>query len=131
VQAGHAEIVGAGFGGLVAAIALREHGWTVPVHERRGATKIHDELLKLGIAPPLRSDMIFGRDKLVGLGCGRLTRRTGKFANEIDELSKPFVPEGVRRPSPPDRAAPVPVFDGDGEFLRIPHAHWRWEFKCI
>ena len=32
---GHAEIVGAGFGGLVAAIGLVERGWTVRVHERR------------------------------------------------------------------------------------------------
>ena len=35
MQPGHAEIVGAGFGGLVAAIALRRRGWTVRVHERR------------------------------------------------------------------------------------------------
>ena len=35
MQPGHAEIVGAGFGGLVAAIGLREAGWTVRVHERR------------------------------------------------------------------------------------------------
>jgi 2-polyprenyl-6-methoxyphenol hydroxylase-like FAD-dependent oxidoreductase len=35
MQPGHAEIVGAGFGGLVAALALRRHGWTVRVHERR------------------------------------------------------------------------------------------------
>ena len=35
MQPGHAEIVGAGFGGLVAAIGLREGGWTVRVHERR------------------------------------------------------------------------------------------------
>ena len=35
MQPGHAEIVGAGFGGLVAAIALAERGWTVRVHERR------------------------------------------------------------------------------------------------
>lgn len=37
MQAGHAEIVGAGFGGLVAATALRERGWSVRVHERRGS----------------------------------------------------------------------------------------------
>jgi len=35
VKNGHAEIVGAGFGGLVAAIALAERGWTARVHERR------------------------------------------------------------------------------------------------
>lgn len=32
---GHAEIAGAGFGGLVAAIGLADRGWTVRVHERR------------------------------------------------------------------------------------------------
>ena len=30
---GHAEIAGAGFAGLVAAIALRQRGWSVRVHE--------------------------------------------------------------------------------------------------
>ena len=29
----HAEIAGAGFAGLVAAISLRQRGWTVRVHE--------------------------------------------------------------------------------------------------
>ena len=33
----HAEIVGGGFGGLVAATALAERGWSVRVHERRAA----------------------------------------------------------------------------------------------
>lgn len=32
----HAEIAGAGFAGLVAAIALRQRGWTVRVHEAAG-----------------------------------------------------------------------------------------------
>jgi len=39
VQPGHAEIVGAGFGGLVAAIGLAERGWTVRVNERRGSLR--------------------------------------------------------------------------------------------
>ena len=34
MAAGHAEIAGAGFAGLVAAIALADRGWTVRVHER-------------------------------------------------------------------------------------------------
>lgn len=33
-MARHAEIAGAGFGGLIAAIALAQRGWTVRVHER-------------------------------------------------------------------------------------------------
>jgi 2-polyprenyl-6-methoxyphenol hydroxylase-like FAD-dependent oxidoreductase len=39
VRPGHAEIVGAGFGGLVAAIALCQRGWTVRVHERRDSLR--------------------------------------------------------------------------------------------
>jgi 2-polyprenyl-6-methoxyphenol hydroxylase-like FAD-dependent oxidoreductase len=39
VKPGHAEIVGAGFGGLVAAISLAERGWSVHVHERRGSLR--------------------------------------------------------------------------------------------
>ena len=35
MKGGHAEIVGAGFGGLVSAIAFAERGWTVRVNERR------------------------------------------------------------------------------------------------
>ena len=34
MAAGHAEIAGAGFAGLVAAIALADRGWTVRVHEQ-------------------------------------------------------------------------------------------------
>ena len=39
MQPGQAEIVGAGFGGLVAAMALAQHGWTVRVHERRSSLR--------------------------------------------------------------------------------------------
>ncbi len=37
MKPGTVEIVGGGFGGLVAAIAFAERGWTVRVHERRAA----------------------------------------------------------------------------------------------
>ena len=36
---GRAQIVGAGFGGLVAAIALAQRGWSVCVHERRSSLR--------------------------------------------------------------------------------------------
>ena len=36
VQPGRVEIVGGGFGGLVAAAALADRGWSVTLHERRG-----------------------------------------------------------------------------------------------
>lgn len=38
---GHAEIAGAGFAGLAAAIALARHGWTVRVHERDETPRSH------------------------------------------------------------------------------------------
>ena len=38
---GHAEIAGAGFAGLAAAIALARSGWTVRVHERDDALRSH------------------------------------------------------------------------------------------
>lgn len=39
MRPGRAEIVGAGFGGLVGAIALARAGWRVRVHERRGSLR--------------------------------------------------------------------------------------------
>ncbi|MGE0253299.1 MAG: FAD-dependent oxidoreductase [Alphaproteobacteria bacterium] len=38
-MARHAEIAGGGFGGLVAAVALAERGWTVRLHERQPALR--------------------------------------------------------------------------------------------
>lgn len=38
---GHAEIAGAGFAGLAAAIALARHGWTARVHERDETPRSH------------------------------------------------------------------------------------------
>jgi len=35
----HAEIAGAGFAGLAAAIALRQRGWSVRVHEKEAALR--------------------------------------------------------------------------------------------
>ena len=35
----HVEIAGAGFGGLVAAVALAERGWSVTVHEKNAAIR--------------------------------------------------------------------------------------------
>src|ERR1035438_9188608 len=39
VEPMHAEIAGAGFAGLTAAIALRRRGWTVRVHEKDAALR--------------------------------------------------------------------------------------------
>lgn len=43
----HAEIVGAGFAGLTAAIALRRRGWTVRVHERGAEIRAFGSALAL------------------------------------------------------------------------------------
>ena len=51
VQPGRAEIVGAGFGGLVAGISLAQRGWTVCVHERR------DDLLAEGYGIAIQPSM--------------------------------------------------------------------------
>jgi 2-polyprenyl-6-methoxyphenol hydroxylase-like FAD-dependent oxidoreductase len=43
----HAEIAGAGFGGLAAAIALRQRGWSVRVHERSPEIRAHGSAIYL------------------------------------------------------------------------------------
>ena len=43
----HAEIVGAGFAGLTAAIALRQCGWAVRVHERGAEIRAFGSALAL------------------------------------------------------------------------------------
>src|SRR5262245_49337259 len=54
MQPGRAEIVGAGFGGLLAAIALAGRGWRVRVHERRATLAgegygiaVHDNMARI------------------------------------------------------------------------------------
>ena len=43
----HAEIGGAGFAGLTAAIALRQRGWSVRVHERSPEIRAHGSAIYL------------------------------------------------------------------------------------
>ena len=96
---GHAEIAGAGFGGLVAAIGLADRGWSARVHERRqmlhaegygiaiqdnmtrvfAALGILDEILAGGIEID-RRDSLNGNGEVVlslktGLGRYRISRR--------------------------------------------------------
>ncbi len=97
VQPGRAEIVGAGFGGLVAAIALAERGWQVCVHERRG------DLAAEGYGIAIQRNMIrifesFGildrilaggaridrRDSMDGAGDVVLSRKTERSPYRID-----------------------------------------------
>lgn len=96
---GYAEIAGAGFGGLVAAIGLADRGWSVRVHERRQALHaegygiaIQDNMTRvftaLGILDEIpaggmeidRRDSLNGRGEVVlslktGLGRFRISRR--------------------------------------------------------
>jgi 2-polyprenyl-6-methoxyphenol hydroxylase-like FAD-dependent oxidoreductase len=97
VQPGHAEIVGAGFGGLVAAIGLRERGWTVRVHERRATLEgegygiaIHNNmarifsrfgLLERVLAAGMKIDR---RDSLDTDGNVVMSRRTVRSPYRID-----------------------------------------------
>lgn len=71
----HAEIAGAGFAGLVAAIALSDRGWTVRVHERAS------ELRALGAG-------IFVWDN--GL---RVLREIGAYATVVDRAHEALVYE--------------------------------------
>ena len=97
MKSGHAEIVGAGFGGLVSAIALAERGWTVCVHEQRDALRgegygiaIHNNMarifarfgiLELVLAGGMRIDR---RDSLDRTGRVVLTRKTARSPYRID-----------------------------------------------
>jgi 2-polyprenyl-6-methoxyphenol hydroxylase-like FAD-dependent oxidoreductase len=97
MQAGHAEIVGAGFGGLVAAIALRQRGWSVRVHERRATLAgegygiaIHNNmarifasfgLLERVLAAGMKIDR---RDSLDAAGNVVMSRATARSPYRID-----------------------------------------------
>ncbi|NNE83929.1 MAG: FAD-dependent monooxygenase [Alphaproteobacteria bacterium] len=96
---GHAEIAGAGFGGLVAAIGLADRGWSVRVHERRQVLQaegygiaIQDNMTRifaaLGILDAIlaggmeidRRDSLNGKGEILlslqnGLGRYRISRR--------------------------------------------------------
>ena len=97
MQPGHAEIVGAGFGCLVAAISLRQRGWTVRVHERRPTLEgegygiaIHNNmarifstfgLLERVLAAGMKIDR---RDSLNTEGNVVMSRRTARSPYRID-----------------------------------------------
>jgi len=87
---GHAEIAGAGFGGLVAAIGLADRGWTVRVHERRHVLHaegygiaIQDNMTRVFAALGILDEILAGgmeidrRDSLNGKGDVVLSLKTG------------------------------------------------------
>jgi 2-polyprenyl-6-methoxyphenol hydroxylase-like FAD-dependent oxidoreductase len=94
---GHAEIVGAGFGGLVAAITLAERGWTVRVHERRDALRgegygiaLHRNMAHIFASFGLLDRILAGgmkidrRDSLDTRGNVVLSRKTERSPYRID-----------------------------------------------
>jgi len=96
VQAGRAEIVGSGFGGLVAAIALAERGWEVSVHERRAdltaegyGIAIQRNMAQIfdtfGILDPILAGgaKIDRRDSMDGAGNVVLSRKTERSPYRI------------------------------------------------
>jgi 2-polyprenyl-6-methoxyphenol hydroxylase-like FAD-dependent oxidoreductase len=86
----HAEIVGSGFGGLVAAIGLAERGWSVRISERRPALReagygiaIQQNMIRIFQALGIERQVIAGgmaidrRDSLDGHGRLLLSLRNG------------------------------------------------------
>ena len=97
MQPGHAEIVGAGFGGLVAAISLAERGWTVRVHERRDSLRgegygiaIHKNMAHIFASFGLLDRILAGgmkidrRDSVDTHGKVVLSRKTERSPYRID-----------------------------------------------
>ena len=97
MKGGHAEIVGAGFGGLVAAIALAERGWTVRVNERRDTLRgegygiaIHNNMARIFAAFGILERVLSGgmridrRDSLDRHGRVVMTRKTVRSPYRID-----------------------------------------------
>ncbi len=97
MQPGHAEIVGAGFGGLVAAIALAERGWTVRVHERRDTLRgegygiaIHKNMAHIFSSFGILDAVLAGgmkidrRDSVDSRGQVVMTRKTDRSPYRID-----------------------------------------------
>jgi 2-polyprenyl-6-methoxyphenol hydroxylase-like FAD-dependent oxidoreductase len=97
VQRGHAEIVGAGFGGLVAAIALAQRGWTARVHERRASLSgegygiaIHANMARIFASFGILDRVLAGgmkidrRDSLDAQGNVVMSRKTARSPYRID-----------------------------------------------
>ena len=97
MQPGHAEIVGAGFGGLVAAISLAERGWSARVHERRSSLRgegygiaIHNNMARLFASFGLLDRVLAGgaridrRDSVDTRGDVVLSRKTQRSPYRID-----------------------------------------------
>jgi 2-polyprenyl-6-methoxyphenol hydroxylase-like FAD-dependent oxidoreductase len=94
---GHAEIVGAGFGGLVSAIALRQRGWSVRVHERRNGLRgegygiaVHNNMARIFATFGILEGVLEGgmrisrRDSIDPSGRVVMSRKTERSPYRID-----------------------------------------------
>jgi 2-polyprenyl-6-methoxyphenol hydroxylase-like FAD-dependent oxidoreductase len=97
VRGGHVEIVGAGFGGLVAAIGLADRGWSVRLHESRDSLRgegygiaIHQNMAHIFSAFGLLERILAGgmkidrRDSMDAHGNVVLSRKTERSSFRID-----------------------------------------------
>lgn len=97
MRPGRAEIVGGGFGGLVAAAAMAERGWSVRLHERRGVIDaegygiaVQPNMMLIFRALGIADAVIAGgaridrRDSLDGAGNVVLSRKTERSPYRID-----------------------------------------------
>ena len=97
MQPGHAGIVGSGFGGLVAAIALAQRGWTVRVHERRDSLRgegygiaIHNNMARIFADFGILDRVLAGgmridrRDSVNARGQVVMSRKTTRSPYRID-----------------------------------------------
>src|SRR6201990_785314 len=137
VKPGHAEIVGAGFGGLVAAIALAERGWSVCVHERRPSLvgegygiAIHNNMARILAGFGILEQVLAGgmridrRDSLDRDGRVVMTRKTTRSPYRIDRqhiialLAERALARGAEirasgAVTPADRAGAVTLASGE------------------
>ncbi len=84
----HAEIAGAGFGGLVAAIALAERGWSVRVHER--TPMLRAEGFGIAMKPNMLKvlDAVGVREAILRGGMALRRRETRNDRNEATMLMR-------------------------------------------
>jgi 2-polyprenyl-6-methoxyphenol hydroxylase-like FAD-dependent oxidoreductase len=92
----HAEIAGAGFGGLVAAVALAQRGWSVRLHERTPALRVE------GFAIAMQPNMLrvlesLGLHERILAGGLLIIRRETR--NEKDEVIMALRGQGTHRVS--------------------------------
>jgi len=91
----HAEIAGAGFGGLVAAVALAERGWTVRLHEKtpilraEGFSLALEKIYAVARGVDAKTMGLQYLEALKALGASPATKII--FPLELTQLLRPFL----------------------------------------